>query len=360
MRCISTDDAGQYDDHHTNQAAPSNPQQRHPTSRPQGSHALAALDLARNPAIEDRRLQHTRVVRYGDSLNDGGVNDGGDENPEAIGAQKWHGGLFNDLPPYHNRAFSNGINGGELEKWEFNKLGVEYSNYSRGGATAASYPFSLTARIVRSNFETQVKKSIKDLDIDRDTMAIVSLGPNDYVTVSGGSVEKTIDAYKKQLDVLIKKGVKDIVIVGTPDVTKTPKKFSSKKAEKLRDQVKSHNDEMQLLIRDLNKKHSDRGVKITFFDSRKALDDLQIEAREQKYDVSEPLHKRGNFQIPARLGLRKKTPKNPDAKKFFTDKLHPTQDVYHAMTNRLRNHILENYGVKKDDEDEKGIVTMRF
>lgn len=92
-------------------------------------------------------------------------------------------------------------------------------NKAMGGAVIGSYK-------LKDGFKSSVmsclKKQISETEINSDDLVIVFAGANDYMTLHKYDTGKVETDQLTNLKTLIRKGAKNIVVVGTPDMSSTP------------------------------------------------------------------------------------------------------------------------------------------
>lgn len=262
-----------------------------------------------------------RIIVFGDSLSDS----------QGRMFKKTH----NILPSYHQYyegRFTNGFTWSEyLSSPAFLKKPI--INFAEGGSTSASYsPFNLCGDFL-SNLDTQLKSyqpSPKDL-------SIFFIGANDYMTLHKDNIVKVVEKQIDDVMKLLEAGIKNILIMGIPDLSATPYGQRSLHAREFKDITLAHNSLLQKNTEALNQRSG--GKRIFFFDTASAFENIKNVARQLNYDTAHAYIEHGYIHIPG-----EKDPElNISPQYLFNDNVHPTQEVHHAFASLLSHFIVHNY-----------------
>ncbi|WP_223253448.1 SGNH/GDSL hydrolase family protein [Chromobacterium amazonense] len=218
-------------------------------------------------------------------------------------------------------------------------------NYAEGGAVAGKYSKLNPTFMFISNMDRQIKKH----DFKPDDMAVLALGANDYMTFGKTNVDKVIRAHEKQIVKLVKKGVKNILVTGIPDLSKTVFARSPKQkplADKLVELSRLHNERLRELVEKLRKDDRCNGAEIRFFDISEKMDYLMKLSQEKdvKYDTCFNKHE-GYIDLPRVFGFAGDTrPLDTSHRYVFHDEVHPSQEVHQILASHITDFIWEEYG----------------
>lgn len=306
--------------------------------------ALFALALknqavqAKTPAAaagEGKSLGHIqRLVVIGDSLSDS----------EGRMLSKTLGVMPSSRQYYEGR-FTNGFAWPDfLASRAF--LGKPVVNYAEGGAVAGKYSKWNPAFMFISHMERQINKH----HFQPGDMAVLALGSNDYMTFGKTDVDKVIRTYERQIDKLVAKGVKDILVAGAPDLSKTvnARKQPPAEAEKLHDLSQRHNRQLSQAVEALQARYRDAGVTLRFFDIGAKLDYLMELAETVDYDTMHNKHE-GYIDLPRVLGFAGDArPLDSSHRHLFHDEVHPSQEVHQILAAHMTDFIREQYGRPAD------------
>ncbi|MFP1877694.1 SGNH/GDSL hydrolase family protein [Lonsdalea quercina] len=262
-----------------------------------------------------------RIIVFGDSLSDS----------EQRAFKKTH----HILPSYHQYyegRFTNGFTWSEyLSSPAFLKKPI--INFAEGGSTSASYSLFNLCGDFLSNLDTQIKSyqpSPKDL-------SIFFIGANDYMTLHKDNILKVVEKQIDDVTKLLKAGLKNILIMGIPDLSTTPYGQRSSHIRKFKDITLAHNSLLKKNIEILNEQNDDE--KIFFFDTASAFENIKNVARQLNYDTTHAYTKHGYVHIPG----EKDPDLNISPQYLFNDDVHPTQEVHHAFASLLSHFIVHNY-----------------
>ncbi|WP_374423845.1 SGNH/GDSL hydrolase family protein [Chromobacterium sp.] len=286
-------------------------------------------------AGEGKRLDHIqRLVVIGDSLSDSE----GRMLSKSLGVMPSSG-------QYYEGRFTNGFAWPDFLASKA-YLGKPLVNYAEGGAVAGKYSKWNPTFLFISHMERQINKH----DFKPGDMAVLALGSNDYMTFGKTDVDKVVRTYEQQVDKLVAKGVKDILVAGAPDLSKTvnARKQPQAEAEKLHDLSQRHNQQLSQMVGSLQARYQDAGVTIRFFDIGAKLDYLMELAEQVEYDTLHNKHE-GYIDLPRVLGFAGDArPLDSSHRHLFHDEVHPSQEVHQILAAHMTDFIREQYGRAAD------------
>lgn len=295
--------------------------------------ALKDREVQPSPAGEGKTLDHIkRLVVIGDSLSD----TEGRMRSKTLG-------IMPSSRQYYEGRFTNGFAWPDFAASRA-FLDKPLVNYAEGGAVAGKYSKLNPTFMFISNMGRQIKKH----DFKPGDMAVLALGANDYMTFGKTNVDKVIHVYEKQIGKLVAKGVKNILVAGVPDLSKTVSARSPKQkpghADKLAALSRQHNEQLRQSVEKLRERHRGDGVEIRFFDIGGKLDYLMSLAGEVDYDTRFNKHE-GYIDLPRVFGFAGDTrPLDTSHRHVFHDEVHPSQEVHQILASHITDFIREEYG----------------
>ena len=265
-----------------------------------------------------------RLVIFGDSLSD--------SNGKMF-EKSLH--IFPSYNQYYEGRFTNGFVWGEyLSSPAF--LNKKMVNFAEGGSTSASYsPFNL-----RSNFLSNLDSQIKSYQPSGKDLTIFFAGANDYILLHKTDVLKVVETQIDDVEKLLAGGVKNVLVMGMPDISLTPESEHSEHKRKYKDISIAHNILLQKNIDELKEKYP--GAKIFFFDTSAALKEIMTIASEIGYDTTHSYTTHGYIHIPTETDPAL----NISPEYLYNDGVHPTQEVHQTFATILNNFIINNYSDK--------------
>lgn len=265
-----------------------------------------------------------RLVVFGDSLSD---SDG------RMFEKSFH--ILPSYSQYYEGRFTNGFVWGEfLSSPAF--LNKKMVNFAEGGSTAASYsPLTL-----RSNFLSNLDSQMKNYRPSDKDLIFFLFGANDYSTLHKNDILKVVESQIDGVEKLLTKGVKNVLVMGIPDLSMKPDSKNSDRKRQYKDIAIAHNHLLQKNIDALKEKYPE--AKIFFFDIAGALNNIITVARKIGYDTTHSYTNHGYIHIPG----TKDPQLNISPEYIFNDKVHPTQEVHHTFATILNHFIANNYADK--------------
>jgi len=265
-----------------------------------------------------------RLVIFGDSLSD--------SNGRMF--EKSHH-ILPSYNQYYDGRFTNGFVWGEyLSSPAF--LNKEMVNFAEGGSTSASYsPFNL-----RSNFLSNLDSQIKDYQPSNRDLTIIFAGANDYITLHKHDILKVVENQIDEVEKLLAGGVKNVLVMGMPDISLTPESEHSGNKREYKDISIAHNVLLQKNIDELKVKYPE--AKVFFFDTSAALNNIITIARNIGYDTTHSYTTHGYIHIP----METDPLLNISPEYLYNDGVHPTQEVHQTFATILNNFIINNYSDK--------------
>ncbi|CNK87038.1 putative lipase/acylhydrolase [Yersinia aldovae] len=241
-------------------------------------------------------------------------------------------GLLPSASQYHQGRFTNGFTWVDFLTSPL-YMNVEVINKAEGGAVSASYSKLNPTFCFMSN----LSKQIKGVKFKNNDLAIISLGSNDYMTFHKRDVDKVIRSQEKNINRMIKKGAKNIVVMGMPDPSVTPgvKKIKDKQFQKdISNIAKSHNFRLEFLVDRLNIENKD--LNIYFYDINKDLIDILAEAEELGYENEISYHS-------GYIEFGRKSKLNIQHDFSFNDNSHPSQELHHVFATKIDDFIADKF-----------------
>lgn len=263
-----------------------------------------------------------RLIVFGDSLSDS----------KGRMFEKTHR-IFPSYSQYYEGRFTNGFVWSDfLSSPSF--LKKEIINFSEGGSTSASY----SCFNVVGDFLSNLDKQMKSYSPSNKDLAIFLLGANDYITLHKSNVVTVVEQQIHDIEKILSRGVKNILIMGLPDLSATPSAKISGDKEIMKDATVAHNALLQSKVEELNKVYPKSTV--LYFDTFSAFNKITKVAHEIGYDTNHAYTEHGYIHR-----LDEKDPKlNIRPQYIYNDHVHPTQEVHHCFATMLESFILNNYG----------------
>lgn len=263
-----------------------------------------------------------KLIVLGDSLSDSG------------NIFKRFKRIFPSAIQYYKGRFTNGFTWVDhLSKPNllFNKC----VNLSYGGAVAGNYKLK---EGFACHFLSSIKKQLKKVKTTKNDLAIMMAGANDYMTYKKDDVDRVIKAQKSNMTKLIKKGTKNIIIAGIPDISHTPsaKSKTNEQRARLTSLSMEHNEKVRSLVNEMSSKHKD--IKIHFFDTNKIFESVIEEAKELPGYVIDKSYYSGSY-----VELNKIDEMVSDHKHIFNDRVHPSEEVHAILAYEFENFIKEKF-----------------
>ncbi|MCS3433745.1 SGNH/GDSL hydrolase family protein [Klebsiella sp. BIGb0407] len=265
-----------------------------------------------------------RLVVFGDSLSD---------SNGRMFDKSLH--IFPSYNQYYEGRFTNGFVWGEyLSSPAF--LNKKMVNFAEGGSTSASYsPLNL-----RSNFLSNLDSQIKEYQPSARDLTVLFAGANDYIVLHKNDVLKVVETQIDDVEKLLKSGVKNILVMGMPDISLTPESEHSGHKREYEDISIAHNVLLQKNIEKLKVKYP--AAKIFFFDTSAALKEIITIARQIGYDTTHSYTTHGYIHNP----LETDPDLNISPEYLYNDGVHPTQEVHQTFATILNSFIVKNYSDK--------------
>ncbi len=262
-----------------------------------------------------------RLVVLGDSLSDS----------EGRMSSKSHG-LVPLGHQYYDGRFTNGFTWPEF-LCSPNLINKRLLNQAEGGAVSASYSKINPAFFFVSNMTQQTSA----VDFSEKDLVIVEFGANDYMTFHKKDVDRVIEAQEKNIHKIIDQGVKNLIVMGMPDLSVTAK-IKHKRAQKQEDlhQISVlHNEKLRALV---DKIAENKDVNIHFFDSNACMTEIFRKADELEYDTHD--------RFPGNKTPEPETEVNTSHHYVFNDDVHPSQEVHLIIAMRLEEFIHKNFSTQ--------------
>lgn len=194
-----------------------------------------------------------QLVILGDSLSDNG---------------NFYSATFKFVPkqPYFAGRFSNG------PTWAENVAATLFARYHLALAVNMAYG-GATAKPSRNDITWQVnsylKQYVKPGQTFENHLFVIWIGSNDYLPAKGkvnAETDEVIASIKKQIDTLLAHGAKHFLIIGLPDLSKTP--LANLVGPLYQAKVKAlstmHNKKLFAMLENEKKAHKD--IEFTAFD----------------------------------------------------------------------------------------------
>lgn len=239
-------------------------------------------------------------------------------------------GLMPSSPQYYNGRFTNGYTWVDfLASPAYMDVAVETK--AEGGAVAGNY-CKLNPLYM---FISSMKKQISGIKFSKDDLAISCIGSNDYITYNKKDVKKVVNDHITNINKMIKKGAKNIIVIGLPDFSQTP--FAKTKTQKEREELKAlslqHNELLSSKVSDMSSKH---GVNVKYFNLNEVLMSTIHTANSMGYNTSQPFHQ-------GYIGGTKPLDISPQY--IFNDGVHPTQEFHAIFAIKIHEFISKEFMV---------------
>lgn len=243
-------------------------------------------------------------------------------------------GLMPSSPQYYNGRFTNGYTWVDfLASPAYMDVAVETK--AEGGAVAGNY-CKLNPLFM---FISSMKKQIHGMKFSKNDLAISCIGSNDYISYNKKDVNKVVNDQIANINKMIKKGAKNIIVVGVPDFSQTP--FAKTQTQKERDELKElssqHNELLSSKVSDINSKH---GVNVKYFNLDEVLMSTINTANSIGYNTSQPFHQ-------GYIGGKKPLDISPQY--IFNDGVHPTQEFHAIFAIKIHEFISKEFMVTNQD-----------
>lgn len=281
---------------------------------------LSKIISVTNSTNEIKNYSFKKIIIVGDSLSDSE----GRMHSKTLG-------LIPSALQYYDGRFTNGYTWVDLLSSP-TYMNVDVENKAEGGAVAGNYckinPIFM--------FISSMKKQIKRLTFNENELAIVCIGSNDYITFDKKDVNKVINNQVKNINKMIKKGARNIVVMGIPDLSKTP--YTKSKGKDYQDELQTiskHHNEM--LVDKINNIRDETGVSIKYFDFNGIFDSIIENANALGYDTDSAFHQ--GYIGGGSLNI------NPDY--IFLDSVHPTQEVHAIFAMKINEFISKEFNIQK-------------
>lgn len=282
-----------------------------------------------NQAIPDNKspdntLPHiNRLVVLGDSLSDS----------EGRMYQRSLG-LIPSNSQYYEGNFTNGFVWTHfISSPDF--LNKPLVNYAEGGSVSAHYSWFDKVSWLVSSMDKQMAQ-YKD-PTPRD-LVIIALGANDYMTFHKKNIEKVIDNQSENIERLLARGVKNIVVFGVPDLSLTPYAQNLKHSEQqreLHDICQIHNQRLSARMAQSQAQHPE--ATLAYFDVSKAFAPIYDRAKAIGYNVKEGVNRRGYVHL-----FGKEQELISDTRHLFNDDVHPTQEVHAIIAMQVADFVRQH------------------
>src|SRR3990167_4454956 len=198
------------------------------------------------------------VIFLGDSLSDNG------------NLYKLFLKLIPKSPPYYQGRFSNGPTWAEWVVQNYHdQYGMDYKIYAMGGATAI--PHAPTSQFIApTTLELELDQYLIDsLFQDKsEAMIVFWIGANDYLYDVNSNMDqmttKVVDKISWAMTALIQQGVKKIIVLNLPDLSRIPFAKMNNIVERLRAETLLHNQKLADVLKKIEATYPD--TKINFVD----------------------------------------------------------------------------------------------
>lgn len=262
-----------------------------------------------------------RLVVLGDSLSDS----------EGRMSSKSHG-LVPSGHQYYDGRFTNGFTWPEF-LCSPNLINKRLLNQAEGGAVSASYSKINPAFFFVSNMTQQTSA----VDFSEKDLVIVEFGANDYMTFHKKDVDRVIEAQEKNIHKIIDQGVKNLIVMGMPDLSVTAKTSpqGARKQAEMHHISAQHNEKLRALVENISANES---INIHFFDSNACMTDIFYKASELGYDTTNRFPNNQFSDYEKEL--------NTSHHHIFNDSVHPSQEVHLIIAMRLEEFIHKNFSTQ--------------
>ncbi|WP_253384134.1 type III secretion system effector [unidentified bacterial endosymbiont] len=261
-----------------------------------------------------------RIVVFGDSLSD---------SRGRMFEKTYH--IFPSSSQYYDGRFTNGFVWSEfLSSPTF--LNKKILNLAEGGSTSASY----SCFNIIGDFLSNIDKQTKCYSPSKTDLPIFLLGANDYITLHKQNVLKVVEQQIKDIDKILSQGVKNVLVMGVPDLSATPYERLRTDKEKMKDATTAHNALLAEKVIELTKRYPTQ--KILYFDTCSAFNKITEIADEMGYNTIKPYTEHGYIHLEG-----KEPELNTHPEYLFNDKVHPTQEVHYSFAAILQRFIINNF-----------------
>lgn len=305
-------------------------------------------------------IDYHQLYVVGDSLSDSGALVGaGSQLLKLLGQNH---GLTLAAPFYQNRSFSNGAVAVEVlaknlnltlkPAWDFdfNKQNLQQTgtNYAVAGATALELD-SLQGKMLLNHFtiNRQVDALLKQHQVQDDDLIVFEIGSNDLMsqvlnastTDQAQIIKNLISSQEQALEKLLVNGSKHILVMNSPDLSRTPNYFDDKIAHKV---SVIYNQSWNLMINKLQAKYPHS---LKAFDLYHQFYQLLSDFREQGVDILQTaITWKFDFNVLLTKGIinsQWNAAHNQTMidQYFFFDFLHPTAKVHQAVGDMLYHFV---------------------
>lgn len=222
-----------------------------------------------------------RIVFFGDSLSDNG-------NLYSVTFD-----IVPKSPPYFKGRFSNGPTWAEhVGKYYYDKYYIDHANYAYGGATAIFHwlhaklfaPALLSVEVdqyLLGNLFSNKSNTLFSIWIGGNDYAYGLDNPNPEVATS-----KVVDGIVSSINTLFNKGGRNFLVIGVPDISKTPFARAANREKELANLSQLHNLKLVLAIKRLQEEHPE--AKFIYLDMFDRINDLV--AHPDKYNKKYNIH----------------------------------------------------------------------
>lgn len=248
-----------------------------------------------------------RLVVFGDSLSD---------SQGRMFKKTYH--ILPSCSQYYDGRFTNGFVWSEfLSSPTF--LNKKNLNLAEGGSTSANYScFNIVG-----DFLSSLDKQTKYYSPSSTDLPIFLLGANDYITLHKKNVLKVVEQQIKDIDRILSQGVKNVLVMGVPDLSATPYEEHRTDKEKMKDATTAHNALLVEKVSELTNRYPMQ--KILYFDTCSAINKITEIADGMGYNTTHPYTDHGYIHIEG-----KEPELNTHPEYLFNDKVHPTQEVHYS------------------------------
>ncbi|MBM2885071.1 GDSL family lipase [Chromobacterium phragmitis] len=245
-------------------------------------------------------------------------------------------GLLPSSTAYYQGRFTNGFTWPEfLASPSF--MDTTLVNMAEGGAVASRHSIS-PAFLFVSNMARQ----IKGVRFQESDIVFLALGSNDYMTFGKTNIAKVISTHDKNIKKLISAGVKHIIVVGVPDLSKTVYAHSQDRAPDYRPRMEelstNHNIQLREKISQLQNEYASIGLFIRFFDIQARFEELTDLAKQTGYETTKNFCE-GYINLKDWAKITSESKLNTDHHYIFHDQVHPSQEVHQILASRMFNFI---------------------
>lgn len=197
-----------------------------------------------------------KIVVFGDSLSDTG----------NIYAYTKH--QYPPSPPYYKGRLSNGPVWIEhvLEHYYPGTAEAHHLNYAFGGAGVSSEEEDKEDDEIDDgaafNLTGQIKRYLKTHNdtADASSLYVIWIGANNYVFTKNDldeAVDLTISGIQRNIDLMLQKGMKHIMVINLPELGVSPKARELDSEERLSSVAHQHNMKLEIMLEALRQQHPD-------------------------------------------------------------------------------------------------------